>query len=310
MTNTTTAIAVNGLRFGYQPRQPILHDLHLHVPRGAIYGFLGANGAGKSTTIRQLLGLLRPDRGAIRLFGEALPGHRRSVSARVGSLIETPSYYQHLSGYDNLRIAARYQPVPAPRIREVLQLVGLGAQAFYKPTRHYSTGMKQRLGLAMALLHDPELLILDEPTNGLDPSGIVEIRETLLHLHAAGKTIFLSSHLLSEVARIATRVGILHEGRLLFEGSIAELEAQRSGPLRLHIGTDDAQRALLLLQDRYPTRVLDAQSLEVRLPDRRHQARLSRDMAEAGLTVYELKVEKDELEQLFIDLTTAKKTTT
>lgn len=298
------AIQVHDLRFGYQARQPILPSLSLRVPQGAIYGFLGANGAGKSTTIRNLLGLLHPQAGSIRLFGKTLPAHRREVLGRVGALIEAPSCYGHLSGYDNLLVAARYLGIDPARIGEVLTLVGLREHA-HKRARHYSTGMRQRLGLAMALLPDPELLILDEPTNGLDPSGIIEIRETLLALNAQGKTIFLSSHLLSEVERIATRVGILRAGELVFEGSIAELNAVRGQALKVRVVTSDPRRAAEVLGAHLSVEKAEADGLIVTLPDRGQLSRIAQLLTGQGIDLQELQPLRHDLEQLFIDLTTA-----
>ncbi|MEM9930508.1 MAG: ATP-binding cassette domain-containing protein, partial [Bacteroidota bacterium] len=186
-------ITTSALTYHYPRQKPTLGGLDLHVPAGSIYGFLGANGAGKSTTIRNLLGLCRPQSGTIHLFNQALHQHRRSILARVGFLIEAPALYPHLNAIDNLKIIAKYRGVSSDRIGPVLDLVDLTSQA-RKLTRKYSMGMKQRLGLALALLHDPELLILDEPVNGLDPAGIADIRRLLQDLRAAGKTILLSSH--------------------------------------------------------------------------------------------------------------------
>jgi ABC-2 type transport system ATP-binding protein len=304
MNHAAPIVAVRDLDFAYAKRQPVLRDLQLTVPRGAIYGFLGGNGAGKSTSIRTILGLLHPQRGHIELFGTAAAGHRRLLHRRIGSLIEAPSLYAHLSGYENLRIAAKYWDLPGTRITAVLETVGLSYAARQR-VGNYSTGMKQRLGLAMALLADPELLILDEPTNGLDPSGIREIRTTLLRLNAAGKTILLSSHLLSEVEKIATQVGILKAGKLVFEGSIEALEQLRRRQQRVDLITPAASRAAELLASGFAPRVLASDRLELRVDDRNDLPRIIRELTQAGVDLYEVTPRRNDLEDLFLELTTA-----
>lgn len=301
----TPVISIDSLQFAYQRHQPILQDLSLRVPQGSIYGFLGANGAGKSTTIRTVLGLHRAQFGVIRLFGQALSENRQGLFQRIGTLIEAPSHYRHLSGYDNLKIACRYLDISFDRIPEVLEMVKLSPHA-QKVTKHYSTGMKQRLGLALALLNDPELLILDEPTNGLDPNGIREIRSILQNLNAAGKTIFLSSHLLSEIERIATQVGILHEGKMAFEGTIAELEQLRKRQQRIRLVASDAPRAKKILNGHYETTLLDDKRLDINLLEHDSLPGITTQLVNQGIEIYELSPLKDDLEQLFIDVTTEK----
>jgi ABC-type multidrug transport system ATPase subunit len=198
--------------------------IDLQVPEGAIYGFLGPNGAGKSTTIRMLLGLVRPTTGTIRLFGELVrPGGTRHLR-RTGALIEAPSLYPHLTARENLELTRRLTRTGHSRIEHLLKTVDL-LDAADRPAGRYSTGMRQRLGLALALMNDPELLILDEPTNGLDPAGIHEIRELIRRIpEELGSTVFLSSHHLGEVEQIASHVGIIHKGKLLYQGSLKDLE--------------------------------------------------------------------------------------
>jgi len=192
------------------------------VPESGIYGFLGLNGAGKTTMIRLLLGLIKADAGSIRMFGQPF-GHE--LLRRIGSLVEMPSLYSHLTGRENLEVTRRQIAAPRSRIDHALAVVRLDADAD-RLVREYSLGMKQRLGLALALLNAPQLLILDEPTNGLDPAGIHEIRELLRGMpREHGITVFLSSHLLSEVEQLAESIGIVHEGKLLFQGSLAQLRA-------------------------------------------------------------------------------------
>jgi ABC-2 type transport system ATP-binding protein len=198
-------------------------NLDLEVQRGDIFGFLGPNGAGKTTTIRMVLGLIAPTTGSVELLGNDLATRRARVLPRVGALIETPALYLYMSGRDNLRaVAAVLGGVPEKRLDAVLDLVDLRSRQKDR-VRTYSLGMKQRLGVAMALLQDPELLILDEPANGLDPAGIVEMRDLMHRLAGEGKTIFISSHILSEVQQICTRAAIINLGKLVTEKTIAEL---------------------------------------------------------------------------------------
>lgn len=207
--------------------QRVLHDLSLKVERGCIYGFLGRNGAGKSTAIRNILGLLKPQSGHIRLFGmdTATRGGRMQLRS-VGSLVETPGFYDHLSGYDNLAIACMARNLPARCITESLHLTNM-SQARSKPVGRYSMGMRQRLGISWALLGNPQLLILDEPINGLDPAGVHEVRALLRHLRdERGVTVFLSSHILSEIQQVTDRIGIIHNGRLVAEHDTAGHPAQ------------------------------------------------------------------------------------
>lgn len=200
-------------------------DLSFSIQGGDVYGFLGQNGAGKSTTIRMLLGLIYPDGGNIYIKGEHFTNSHRHLLQYIGAIIERPDLYGYLSGWDNLKMLASlsHKKIPEARLHEVLELVGLKGREQDK-VKAYSQGMKQRLGIAIALVHDPELLILDEPTNGLDPQGIVEMRELILNLSRNyGKTILISSHLLNEIEQIATRMIIIHKGKKIVEGNVSEL---------------------------------------------------------------------------------------
>src|SRR5215213_2404326 len=197
--------------------QDVLRGISLQVPDGSIYGFLGPNGAGKTTTLRLILGLLKKQRGEVSIFGKRFETDRIAILKNVGSLIESPSLYDHLTAAENLRVVQLVHRCPESRIAEVLDLVGLGSTG-RKRAKQFSLGMRQRLAIAGALLHRPELIILDEPTNGLDPEGIIEIRNLLVELNRRdGCTILVSSHLLSEVDKVATHVGILGRGKLLFQ---------------------------------------------------------------------------------------------
>ncbi|HRU60632.1 MAG TPA: ABC transporter ATP-binding protein [Bacteroidia bacterium] len=219
----TPALTVENFRKTYGSFVAV-DDLSFHVDQGDIYGFLGPNGAGKSTTIRALLGLIRPTGGQIKIFGQSLAADRAGAMRRIGSIVEKPDFYKNLSGRKNLELFAWLSKVrdARHRIDRMLELVGL-SQRDRDAVKGYSHGMKQRLGLAQALLHDPDLIILDEPTTGLDPQGIVHLRKLLLQLQAEGKTIFLSSHILSEIELIATRMVIINKGRAIVEGTVAEL---------------------------------------------------------------------------------------
>ncbi|MGY1835461.1 ABC transporter ATP-binding protein [Blastococcus sp. SYSU DS0510] len=243
----STVIATRGLakQFG---RVRAVDGIDLDVREGDVYGFLGANGSGKTTTVRMLLGLVLPTRGEIDLLGERMPRAGRRVLPRVGALIEAPAAYGHLSGRENLALLDAAGPGGARRDRrrrvaEVLDQVGLGGVG-RRPVKAYSLGMRQRLGLAGALLRRPELLVLDEPTNGLDPQGISEIRELLLDLHRGGTTVFLSSHLLAEVEQLCTRVGVLDRGRLVLQDDLATLTAP-TGATVVRTPTPEQVRAVL-----------------------------------------------------------------
>jgi ABC-type multidrug transport system ATPase subunit len=220
-------------------------NLSLDVRRGEIFGFLGPNGAGKTTTIRVMLGLIAPTGGSVEILGKDILTHRSEILPRVGALVETPALYLYLSGRNNLRaVGSALGGVPQARIDEVLELVGLQNRQKDR-VRTYSLGMKQRLGVAMALLQDPDVLVLDEPANGLDPAGIVEMRDLMHRLSAEGKTVFISSHLLTEVQQICTRVAIINLGKLVTESTIEELTSGRG---EFSVTLEHAQEALELVQ--------------------------------------------------------------
>ena len=215
------AIETKGLSFNYK-KKPLLESLDLQIPTGSIYGYLGKNGASKSTTIKLLLGLLPALQNTIYHNGLELNSHKREILSMVGSLVESPAYYGNLTGYENLLYLKNIYGCNSQKIYDVLQKVNLMGDKD-KMVKKYSSGMKQRLGIAMALLHDPNTLILDEPLNGLDPEGVYEIRELIIDLKKEGKTILLSSHILSEIQKTCTHVGILHDGRLCYQGTLVEL---------------------------------------------------------------------------------------
>ncbi|MCY7419014.1 MAG: ATP-binding cassette domain-containing protein [Chloroflexi bacterium] len=236
------AIVTRGLTKRYGSRLAV-QDLDLNVPRGQVYGFLGPNGSGKTTTLRMLVGLIRPNAGDIQVLGQPWSWRDRRRMSRIGAMIETPAFYPYLTGRDNLRVfAATGAPTPASRVEEVLQAVGLADRARDK-VRTYSLGMRQRLGIAVALLSDPDLLLLDEPANGLDPAGIVAMREMLRYLTDRGKTVLVSSHILPEVQQLADIVGIIDRGRLVREGPMAALLAG-GAQVRVLVRPDEMQRAV------------------------------------------------------------------
>jgi len=213
-------LETNGLTYAFSRRAPVLKDINLQVPEGSIYGFLGPNGAGKTTTLKLILGLLTKQQGEIAFWGQPFEKDRKRVLGRVGSFIETPSLYGHLSARDNLLVWQKIYRCPPENIARALGLTGL-ADTGRKKVRQFSFGMKQRLGIAVALLHRPALLVLDEPTNGLDPHGIIDIRELLKNLNRnEGITIVVSSHLLSEVEKLATHTGIVHQGSMVYQGTL------------------------------------------------------------------------------------------
>lgn len=212
-----------------------VNQVNLLVPKGGIYGFLGPNGAGKSTTIRMLLGLIKETKGEVKVFNQSIKDDRIAILSRIGSMVETPSYYGHLTAYENLEVTRKILGAEKKEIERVLEIVKL-TEVRNKAVKKFSLGMKQRLGIAQALLGKPELLILDEPTNGLDPSGIIEIRELIKSLPKDyGITILISSHILSEIELMATHVGIINKGSLLFQGSMNDLREKQKVVIQLEV---------------------------------------------------------------------------
>jgi ABC-2 type transport system ATP-binding protein len=299
------ALATAGLAKRYGPRVA-LDGLDLRVPAGVVYGFLGPNGAGKTTTMRILTGLVRPDAGQVELLGRPFGRGDRRRLFEVGALIEAPSFYPYLSGRENLRaLAATGAPTPAARADELLELVNLRDRRDDKVSG-YSLGMKQRLGIASALLSDPRLLLLDEPANGLDPAGIAGMRETLRALAAAGKTVLVSSHMLSEVQQLADVVGIVARGRLVREGRMEDLLREEAS-VRVRVSDDEvavAGPALERVAGPGLVSLLPGPErgwLEVRM-DPARAAELNRALAEAGVFASRLEAGTT-LEARFLELT-------
>ncbi|WP_262383889.1 ABC transporter ATP-binding protein [Hymenobacter lutimineralis] len=285
-------------------KRPILHNLPLQVPAGSIYGFLGPNGAGKSTTMRLLLGLLQPTAGSVYLFGYELRRNRVALLSRVGALIENPSLYDHLTGFENVEATRRLRGVPAHRTAEVLEIVGL-TDAARRPAREYSLGMRQRLGLATALLSDPALLLLDEPTNGLDPNGIIDMRELLRRLRDDhGKTIIVSSHLISEIEKVATHVGVIQQGRMVFQGSLPDLQRLQTGRARLVLETDSADTCRNLLPRLLgAAQIVGQGTLWLPMLTPAQTAEVAAAVVGAGQPLYGLRLEQPSLEETFLHLT-------
>jgi ABC-type multidrug transport system ATPase subunit len=274
-----------------------VEDLNISIRRGEVYGFLGPNGAGKTTTLRMLLGLIKPSSGTATVLGEE-PGSPKGLRG-VGALVESPAFYPYLSGRDNLRVMARYCEAPPSRVDEVLGQVELAGRAGDKFKR-YSLGMKQRLGVATALLKDPELLILDEPTNGLDPKGMADMRAIIRRVGRGERTVLLSSHLLGEVEQVCDRVGVIQRGQLLTEGTVDELRGGggilvRVEPLErareVAAGLDGVEGA----QIRDGMLTLDA--------DPNLSAEVNAGLVSAGLRVSELRPIERSLEDVFLELT-------
>src|SRR5216683_2483134 len=274
--------------------------IDLRVPRGTIYGFLGPNGAGKTTTIRLLLGLLRPNSGSILLNGELLSQKRRELMRGIGALVETPSLYPHLTGYENLEVTRRILNLPRLCVVDALALTGLTADA-HRVVRAYSLGMRQRLGLALAWLGQPGLMMLDEPANGLDPGGIRELRDHVRQLaHDHNVTVFLSSHVLNEVEQVADWIGIINHGRLLFQGKLQELQHYQA-PLKLV--TDRGSDAAAVLKAK-GWRVLENSGnvVAVQISSDTDVAAMNRCLLEHGIQVYRLERGQETLEDLFLRL--------
>lgn len=285
--------------------QVAVDALDLTVRAGEVYGFLGPNGAGKTTTLRMLVGLIRPTSGDAKVLG-AKPGTPESL-ARIGAMIETPAFYPFLSGEDNLKVLARYAGVPASRIGSVLEQVDLlsrGGDAF----KSYSLGMKQRLGVAAALLKDPALLILDEPTNGLDPAGMAEMRTLIRELGQGERTVLLSSHLMHEIEQISDRVGIVARGRLVAEGTVDDLRGEDHLVVRVDPDRVDGARDLLSvfsdLQVRVPASgLLQVEAVTAGKTESLDAATINTRLVTNGIAVHELRLERASLESVFFALT-------
>ena len=296
-------IETQNLTFSFAKNRPILRNVNLRVEEGSIYGFLGPNGAGKTTTLRVLLGLLNRRTDFIKIFGRFIDDYSTYIFSNIGALIETPSLYEHLTGLDNLRVVAKIKNISTNKIREALKTVNL-ISARNITVKKYSLGMKQRLGLALALLSEPKLLILDEPANGLDPNGINEIRQLLIQLNKTlGTTILISSHQLSEIEKMVTHLGIIHKGCLVFQGRIGDLNALNKDKSLLVIETSDNNKARNVLERKYAVRLNSENKLELGFESRQQCAYICNSLVHEGLDVYQLRTEDSSLEKIYLELT-------
>ncbi|BBC56667.1 MAG: ABC transporter ATP-binding protein [Streptococcus mutans] len=275
-----------------------VNQLSIHVRKNEIYGFLGPNGAGKSTAMKMLLGLLQPTHGSIRLFDKNFDSNQIALLSSVGSLIEEPSYYANLTGYENLEIIQRLLKLPKENIDKVLKIVKLYEQKD-KLVKNYSLGMKQRLGIALAIIKFPKLLILDEPTNGLDPAGIQEIRELIKSLpQKYDMTVIISSHILSEIEQMATTVGIINKGKLLFEGQLTELEEDEK---YLFETSDDALAEQLLMRKGFELE--ENQSIVLKDYNKANIAAAVKVLVANDIDIYQVRMVRKSLEEVFLDMT-------
>lgn len=280
----------------------VLDNINMQVPKGSVYGFLGPNGAGKTTTLRLLLGLIKKQAGEIEIFGQSLQQHRLNILKNTGSMIESPSIYGHLTARENLLLLQKIYRCPVSRINEVLQVVGLHDTGSKKASQ-FSLGMKQRLGIAVALLNQPALLVLDEPTNGLDPNGIIEMRDLLRRLNEEQQiSIIISSHLLAEIEKMVTHVGIISKGCMVFQGTLNDLvsKQQRSSAVMLETSNNEKAKS-----------IISSLSLEVLEEQRRlllpvlpkaTVAALNAKLVNNGIDVYEISTQRKDLETIFIEL--------
>jgi lantibiotic transport system ATP-binding protein len=279
-----------------------VNALCLNVPKRAVYGFLGPNGSGKTTTIRLLLGLLRPQSGSVHVLGHPMPAMRKEIARSVGSLVETPCLYDHLSGFDNIDITRRAMGLTRAETGRVIDVVDLAPFA-HQRAGSYSLGMRQRLGIARALLGSPKLLILDEPANGLDPAGVTDMRHLIRELpEKQDVTVFVSSHLLNEIEQIASHVGLMSKGRLIAQSALPDLLQSATGTLE--IGVYEAPQALIRLQSAGLDASLagpDSLSVHTKAPD---SAALNALLVNAGFSVFSLNSRKPSLEEIFLTRTT------
>jgi len=295
------AIRTCGLTYHFG-NQKVVDNLSLEVEKGSIYGFLGPNGAGKTTTIKILLNLLKSPSDTVFIFGKEINANRIASLKRMGSLVEQPAIYAHLTGKENLVNRCILLGISKSKVAEMLKLVGL-TDAASKKAGKYSLGMKQRLGIALALLSDAELLLLDEPTNGLDPNGIIEIRNLLSDLaNNYQKTILVSSHLLNEIEKIATHVGILNKGKLLFQGTVSELQTFNT-PI-VEIITDKTEEVARFLTTK-GYEVINPGISPIQLPyqSTEETGKINTLLIQNGFTVYSIHFVKKDLERLFLDIT-------
>jgi ABC-type multidrug transport system ATPase subunit len=295
-------LETTGLGHKFSAQENVLDNINLQVPESAIYGFLGPNGAGKTTTLRLVLGLLTKQKGSINLFGMPFEKNRVACLRKIGSLIESPSLYSHLTAYENLLVLQKIHQCPKERIGKVLELVGL-SNTGKKKAGQFSLGMKQRLSIAIALLHNPSLLVLDEPTNGLDPNGIIEIRTLLKELNReAGITILISSHLLSEIEKLVSHVGIINNGAMMFQGTLDELVSKQQQSLSIVFETSDPVKASKIIGDHNLVPARSNGKIIIPAVAKETIASINQQLVREGVDVYEIGIVKNDLEAIFLDL--------
>lgn len=295
------AIEINGLSKHYGTNRAV-NNLNLSIPKGTIFGFLGPNGAGKTTTIRMLLGLIKPTAGNATILGHDIVHGRNKILPQVGAIVETPTFYPYLSGWDNLKELALVAGVPISRIKEKLEIVELTGRAKDK-VKTYSLGMKQRLGIAGALLNNPGIVFLDEPTNGLDPQGTVDMRELILRLGQTGHTVFLSSHLLHEVEQVCTHVAIVNQGTMIAQGDVQQL-LENQGKVTMEVSPVTTAVKILTNSLKVETRQTGPRQLQTTLPAERVPEAVQ-TLVDAGVNIFAVVPEKASLEDYFLNITGA-----
>lgn len=284
---STNIIEIQNLNFGFDKTKLILKDVSLMVPKGSIYGFLGSNGAGKSTTMRLIMGLFNDDHHSVKVFDTSVSDLYPEGFSRIGSLIDYPAFYDHLSGYDNLKIVCILRNLNEAKIDEILELVGLSEARNIK-MKKYSLGMKQRLAIGLALISDPELLVLDEPVNGLDPNGMKEVRELLIKLNQEhGVTVFISSHLLLEIEKMVTHIGIISHGEIKFQGSKEELnELYRFQKTKFSL--KNAKSFEALLAENYQVEFKNETDCEIVTSSPHQIAEINKILVNNGAQIYQI----------------------
>lgn len=295
-------VETKNIHFSFSNKEEVLSDINLKVLKGSIYGFLGPNGAGKTTTLKLITGLLNKQKGEMLIFGKSLSNHRVDILKEVGTLIESPSLYGHLTASENLQIVQKIYQCPIERINEVLALVGL-LETGKKKVSQFSLGMKQRLSIAIALLNNPALLILDEPTNGLDPNGIFEIRALLLKLNREhGTTMIISSHLLSEVEKLANYIGIINKGKMQFQGTLNELKDKQNESSTVVFDTNDIEKSIDIIQAMHKTASIQEGKIIVPYISKKQIALITEQLVKDGIGIFEVSMVKNDLESIFMNL--------
>lgn len=295
-------LETDNLSHRFRHQAAALKNIRMQVPAGSIYGFLGPNGAGKTTTLKLILGLLKKQAGNVTVFGKDFDRNRIAILRQTGSLIESPSLYGQLTALENLQVFQCIYQCPPAYMQEVLKLTGL-AETGKKRAAQFSLGMKQRLGIAVALLTQPKLLVLDEPTNGLDPNGIIEIRELLKTINRQqGTTILISSHLLPEIEKLATHTGIIHKGEILFQGPLEELLEKKNQSTHVLLHTSHPDQSRQLLQQLNIAVQEDSGKLLIPAQQQENIAAINRQLVHAGISVYAIQPVQNNLETIFMNL--------